>query len=59
MKPTASLPLAEREAAIRRTIARLGTAFGHAYLVAPSNTLTPEIPFENLEALFEACHQPS
>jgi uroporphyrinogen-III decarboxylase len=34
----------------------LGKAFGNAYLVAPSNTLPPEVPIENLQALFEACH---
>jgi len=34
----------------------LGGAFHNAYLVGPSNALTPEIPFENLVAMFEACH---
>jgi uroporphyrinogen decarboxylase len=41
---------------IRRTIDMLGARFDNAYLVAPSNSLTPEIPFENLQALFEASH---
>jgi len=41
---------------VRRTIDILGRAFGNTYLVGPSNTLTPEIPIENLQALFEACH---
>lgn len=41
---------------VHRTIDVLGRAFGNAYLVGPSNTLTPEIPIENLQALFEACH---
>ena len=43
---------------IRATIDLLGTAFGNAYLVAPSNMLTPEIPLENIVAMFEACHEP-
>jgi uroporphyrinogen decarboxylase len=42
---------------IRATIDLLGTAFGNAYLVAPSNMLTPEIPLANLVAMFEACHE--
>ena len=41
---------------VHRTIDTLGKAFGNAYLVAPSNTLPPEVPIENLQALFEACH---
>ena len=42
---------------IRATIDLLGSAFGNAYLVAPSNMLTPEIPLENIVAMFEACHE--
>jgi uroporphyrinogen decarboxylase len=41
---------------VRRTIDLLGGPSGNAYIVAPSNVLPPEVPFENLEALFEACH---
>jgi uroporphyrinogen-III decarboxylase len=41
---------------VHRTIDILGKAFGNAYLVAPSNTLPPDVPLENLAALFEACH---
>jgi uroporphyrinogen decarboxylase len=41
---------------VHRTIDTLGKAFGNAYLVGPSNSLPPEIPIKNLEALFEACH---
>ena len=41
---------------IRATMDLLGTAFGNAYLVAPSNALTPEIPLANIVAMFEACH---
>jgi uroporphyrinogen decarboxylase len=41
---------------VHRTIDTLGKAFGNAYLVGPSNSLPPEIPIENLQALFEACH---
>ncbi|MBN1343592.1 MAG: hypothetical protein JXQ73_12970 [Phycisphaerae bacterium] len=41
---------------VRRTIDTLGSPFGGAYLVGPANVMTPEIPIENLRALFEACH---
>ncbi len=41
---------------VRRTIDTLGTPFGGAYLASPANVMTPEIPIENLRALFEACH---
>jgi uroporphyrinogen decarboxylase len=42
---------------VRWVIETLGKPFGNAYLVGPSNVLCPEVPFENLRALFEACHQ--
>ncbi len=41
---------------VRRAVDTLGKAFKNAYIVAPSNVLTPEIPMRNIEALFEACH---
>jgi uroporphyrinogen decarboxylase len=41
---------------VRRTIDTLGSRFGNAYLVGPSNVLCPEVPLANIEALFEACH---
>jgi uroporphyrinogen decarboxylase len=41
---------------VHRSIDTLGKSFGNAYLVAPSNVLLPEVPLENLQALFEACH---
>jgi len=43
---------------VRRTIDTLGRAFGNAYIVAPSNVLLPDIPLENIRALFEAAHAP-
>lgn len=42
---------------VRKTIDILGHRFKNAYIVAPSNMMTPEIPFENIIALFEACHE--
>jgi uroporphyrinogen decarboxylase len=42
---------------VRRTIDLLGGPLGNAYIVAPSNTLPPDVPLENLQALFEACHE--
>jgi uroporphyrinogen decarboxylase len=41
---------------IRATRDLLGGAFDNAYLLAPSNMLTPDIPLPNLVAMFEACH---
>jgi uroporphyrinogen decarboxylase len=41
---------------VRRTIDTLGAPFGNALVLSPANVMTPEIPLENLRALFEACH---
>jgi uroporphyrinogen decarboxylase len=41
---------------VRSLIDTLGSRFGNAYLVGPSNVLCPEVPLENLQALFVACH---
>jgi uroporphyrinogen decarboxylase len=43
--------------AVHRTVDLLGRAGNQAYLVGPSNVLTPEIPLPNIEALFQACHE--
>jgi len=43
--------------AVRRTIDTLGRHFGGGFLVGPANVLTPEVPIENLQALFAACHE--
>jgi uroporphyrinogen decarboxylase len=42
---------------VRRIMDLLGRPFGGGYLVSPANVLTPEIPFANIEALFEAAHE--
>jgi hypothetical protein len=42
---------------VRKTIDTLGKPYGNEYLAGPANILTPEIPLENLRALFEACHE--
>jgi len=42
---------------VRRTMDALGRPYGGGLIVAPANVLTPEVPLENLEALFAACHQ--
>ncbi len=39
---------------IRRAKEVLGAPYGNAYIVSPANALQPGIPFENLEAMFEA-----
>ncbi len=41
---------------VRRVMDILGHPFGGSLLVGPANVITPEIPFENLQALFEAAH---
>ena len=41
---------------VRHAIDVLGKPYGNAYLLAPANLITPTVPFENIEALFEACH---
>jgi len=43
---------------VRRSIDTLGRRCGNAYIAAPSNVLLPDVPLANLEALFEACHNP-
>lgn len=42
--------------AVRRIMDTLGRPFGGSLLLGPANVMTPETPFENLEALFEASH---
>jgi uroporphyrinogen decarboxylase len=41
---------------VHRVADTLAQPFGGALLLGPSNVMTPDIPFENLEALFEAAH---
>jgi len=41
---------------VRRTMDTLGAPFGHALLIGPANVLTPDVPIENLRALFHAAH---
>jgi uroporphyrinogen decarboxylase len=42
--------------AVHRSIDILGKPFGNGLILAPTNTITPDVPFENLRAMFEACH---
>ena len=42
---------------VRHAIEALGKPYGNAYILAPANTITPSVPFENIQALFEACHE--
>jgi len=46
-------------AEVRRLIDQLGRPYGGGYIVAPANVLTPDIPLENLVALFETAHDGS
>jgi uroporphyrinogen decarboxylase len=52
----ASLTPAQVKDHVHRSIDLLGQRSGNAYIAAPSNVLLPDVPLENLEALFEACH---
>ncbi len=45
--------------AVRRTVGTLGRPFGNGLILAPANLIPPEVPIENLQALFEACHDSS
>ena len=47
-------PLGVRDE-VHRMIDLLGAPYGNAYVLAPSNSLLADVPFANLEALFEAC----
>jgi uroporphyrinogen decarboxylase len=42
--------------AVHRSMDALGKPFGNGLILAPTNTITPDVPFENLRAMFEACH---
>ncbi len=41
---------------VRRVVDTLGAPFRNALILSPGNVITPEVPIENLRALFEACH---
>jgi uroporphyrinogen decarboxylase len=42
---------------VRRVIELLGRPYGGGFIISPANVMTPEIPFQNLQALFEATHE--
>ena len=41
---------------VSRLIDRLGRGFGGGFVVGPANEMTPDIPPENLAAIFVAAH---
>jgi uroporphyrinogen decarboxylase len=47
----------EIKSKIHRIIDTIGKPFGGGLLIGPANVLTPDTPFENLVALFEATHE--
>ncbi len=47
---------AEIKDEVRRIADTLGRPFGGSLLLGPANVMTPDTPFENLVALFEASH---
>lgn len=42
---------------IRRLIDLLGRSWGGRFIVSPANMMGPDMPLENLQALFEVCHE--
>jgi uroporphyrinogen decarboxylase len=40
----------------RRAVDTLGRPYGNAFIMAPANVITPDVPLENIEALMEAGH---
>lgn len=38
----------------RRTLDTLGRPYGNAFIIAPANVMTPDVPLENIEALMQA-----
>jgi uroporphyrinogen decarboxylase len=42
--------------AVCKAIETLGRPFSNGFILAPANLIAPSVPFENLQALFEACH---
>ncbi len=42
---------------VHRMMDTLGKPFGNAYLAGPANVMTPDVPLDNLRALFQACHE--
>lgn len=47
----------ETRAMVRRTIDTLGRPYGNSYIVAAANAILPSVPFENLEAMVQVCHE--
>lgn len=41
---------------VQRAIGVLGRPFGNGYIISSANLIVPSVPFENIQALFEACH---
>ncbi len=41
---------------VHRAVNLLGTPYGNAYIPCLANVMMPEVPFENIVALVEACH---
>jgi hypothetical protein len=42
---------------VHRLIDCLGKPYNNAYMVSPANSVTPEVPLENLQAMCQACHK--
>jgi len=42
---------------VRRTIDTLGRPYGNSYIISAANSILPSVPFENLEAMVQVCHE--
>lgn len=42
---------------VRRAIDTLGRPYGNSYILGAANAMLPSVPLENLQAMFEACHE--
>ena len=42
---------------IRRIMDTLGRPYGGGLMIGSANVITPEVPLENLRAMFEVCHE--
>ncbi len=41
---------------VHRLMDVLGAPFGNAFVIGPANSMTPDVPLENMRAMVEACH---
>lgn len=42
---------------VQQAVEVLGRPYGNGYIISLANLMVPSVPFENIQALFEACHE--